>query len=87
MFYLGYSGMPRRIMDYPAYFGGWHSISSGGHALSVVGFAAFILVLVEAWVCGRPAVRPTGGVSRLNKRFAFFRHQVQRRRALRAGPV
>jgi len=22
MFWLGYSGMPRRIMDYPAYFGG-----------------------------------------------------------------
>jgi heme/copper-type cytochrome/quinol oxidase subunit 1 len=37
MFWLGYAGMPRRVLDYPASMGGWHSVISAGHLLSVAG--------------------------------------------------
>jgi cytochrome c oxidase subunit 1 len=43
MFWLGYAGMPRRILDYPTAFGGWHSIASAGHLISVAGLMAFFL--------------------------------------------
>jgi heme/copper-type cytochrome/quinol oxidase subunit 1 len=35
MIWLGYCGQPRRILDYPHSFGGWHAIASAGHLLSV----------------------------------------------------
>ena len=40
MIWLGYSGMPRRVLDYPAALGGWHAISSAGHLLSVAALIA-----------------------------------------------
>jgi len=45
MFWLGYAGMPRRIMDYPSTFGGWHSLISSGHLLTVLSFVFFLYVL------------------------------------------
>ena len=41
MFWLGYAGMPRRVLDYPSAFGGWHSIITAGHMLSVAGLISF----------------------------------------------
>lgn len=72
MFWLGYSGMPRRIMDYPAYFGGWHSIVSGGHLLSVIGYLFFICMLIDSLYEGVTVKNRFYGVSRLNTRFSFY---------------
>ena len=41
MFWLGFSGMPRRIHDYPAVFMGWHSMASTGHMITLVGAIFF----------------------------------------------
>jgi heme/copper-type cytochrome/quinol oxidase subunit 1 len=41
MLWLGYCGHPRRVLDYPYVFGGWHSISSAGHFLSVIAILSF----------------------------------------------
>ena len=41
MFWLGFSGMPRRIHDYPAVFMGWHSMASTGHMIALVGAVFF----------------------------------------------
>ena len=43
MFWLGYSGMPRRIMDYPSIFGGWNSIISAGHLITIISFLLFFI--------------------------------------------
>lgn len=50
MFWLGYSGMPRRVMDYPAFFGAWHSIISSGHIISVIGYIFFLILIVDAHI-------------------------------------
>jgi heme/copper-type cytochrome/quinol oxidase subunit 1 len=40
-FYLGFSGMPRRIHDYPVVFMGWHSMSTAGHFVTLIGIFFF----------------------------------------------
>lgn len=72
MFWLGYSGMPRRIMDYPSYFGGWHSVVSAGHLLSVIGYIFFIIMIIDSLYEGVSIKNRLYGVSRLNTRFSFY---------------
>ena len=40
-FYLGFSGMPRRVHDYPLVFLGWHSMSTSGHFITLIGIVFF----------------------------------------------
>ncbi len=85
MFWLGYSGMPRRILDYPSYFGGWHSIVSSGHILSVMGFIFFLVMLLDSFYEGASAHTINLGVARLNTRFAFYAYE--RRRVAQASKL
>lgn len=72
MIWLGYSGMPRRVLDYPAALGGWHAIVSAGHLLSVAGLTAFFIMIFDSMRQGKPAIRNSFGVSRFNTRFSFY---------------
>lgn len=78
MFWLGYAGMPRRIMDYPSAFGGWHSLASSGHLLTVFSFAFFLLMLADSFYENRAPISKTRGVSRLNTRLAFYTYEVRK---------
>lgn len=78
MFWLGYSGMPRRVLDYPASLGGWHAITSAGHLLSVAGLLAFFIMIFDSLRQGRPALRNSLGVSRFNTRLNFYLYEIAR---------
>jgi heme/copper-type cytochrome/quinol oxidase subunit 1 len=78
MFWLGYSGMPRRMLDYPASLGGWHAIVSAGHLLSVAGLIAFFIMIFDSMRQGRPAIRNSFGVSRFNTRLSFYIYESAR---------
>ena len=78
MFWLGYSGMPRRVLDYPAALGGWHAVTSAGHLLSVAGMLAFFIMIFDSLRQGRPAVRNSLGVSRFNTRLNFYLYEIAR---------
>jgi cytochrome c oxidase subunit 1 len=50
MHFLGLSGMPRRIADYPDAFGGMNQIASIGSYLSAAGLITFFVTMVYAFV-------------------------------------
>jgi len=50
--FLGLSGMPRRINDYPLIFAGWHGFSSLGHGLVLISIFLFAATVVEAKYVG-----------------------------------
>jgi len=80
MFWLGYSGMPRRILDYPASLGGWHAIVSAGHLLSVAGLMAFFIMIFDSLRQGRAVTRNSFGISRFNTRLNFYLYEISRNR-------
>jgi len=78
MFWLGYAGMPRRVLDYPAALGGWHSLATGGHILAVGGMTAFFIMIFDSLRQARAATRNTFGISRFNTRLNFYLYEVSR---------
>ena len=78
MLWLGYCGHPRRVLDYPAVFGGWHSIASAGHLLSVIAILSFFFMIYDSIRQGKPTIRNNFGVSRFNTRLNFFFFEINR---------
>jgi heme/copper-type cytochrome/quinol oxidase subunit 1 len=79
MMWVGYAGMPRRILDYPSTLGGWHSIISAGHMLSVAGLLAFFFMIADSKRQSKVWVPTTVlGVGRFNTRVLFYRYEFNR---------
>lgn len=64
MFWLGFSGMPRRIHDYPAVFMGWHSMASTGHMIALVGAIFFFLMILDSHIEKKVVIYSTLGLPR-----------------------
>jgi len=52
--FLGLSGMPRRIVDFPDYFTGWNIISTFGSYISLISFILFLLLIYHTLIYGTP---------------------------------
>ena len=53
--FLGLSGMPRRIPDYPDAYAGWNMVSSLGSNITSVGLLVFFYLLYDALTSGKRA--------------------------------
>jgi cytochrome c oxidase subunit 1 len=61
MHFLGASGMPRRIPDYPDAYAGWNQIASYGSYISAVGVVLFIYIVFKTMTSGeRIGANPWG---------------------------
>jgi heme/copper-type cytochrome/quinol oxidase subunit 1 len=61
MHFLGLSGMPRRIPDYPDAFAGWNMVASAGAMVSAAGTLLFLFILFRTFTAGeRVAANPWG---------------------------
>ena len=76
-FYLGFSGMPRRIHDYPVVFMGWHSMSTAGHFITLVGIFFFFLMLLDSHIERRLSVPISLGIPRWNKRVVYYIFKIR----------
>ena len=86
MFWLGYMGMPRRVLDYPTSMGGWHIFISGGHLLTLAGVFAFFCMFLDSIRRSKAKALSTLGVPRFNTRlntylFAYIRIRWNSRKA------
>ena len=77
MFWLGYSGMPRRIHDYPAFLMGWHGMASVGHLTTLIGVFFFFLMLLDSHVERRIAIHSTLGIPRWHKRVLYYIYKIR----------
>lgn len=76
-FYLGFSGMPRRIHDYPIVFMGWHSMSTAGHFVTLVGVFFFFLMMLDSHIERRVATPLNLGIPRWNKRISYYIFKIR----------
>ena len=77
MFWLGFSGMPRRIHDYPAVFMGWHSMASTGHMIALVGAIFFFFMILDSHIERRVVVYSTLGLPRWHKRIQYYLFKIR----------
>lgn len=74
--------MPRRVLDYPASMGGWHSLISAGHLLNVAGLIAFFIMIFDSLRQARAATRNSFGIGRYNTRLNFYLYEIARTKYL-----
>lgn len=48
MFWVAFSGLPRRLHDFPLMYLGWQSLSTVGHFISMIGVFCFYITLLES---------------------------------------
>jgi heme/copper-type cytochrome/quinol oxidase subunit 1 len=77
MFWLGYSGMPRRIHDYPAVFMGWQGMASTGHMITLVGIIFFFSMILDSHMERRVVVYSTLGLPRWHKRIQYYVFKIR----------
>lgn len=78
MLFLGYCGMPRRVLDYPSTLGGWHALVTAGHFLSIIAVLSFFLMIYDSLRQAKPTVRNTFGIARFNTRLNFYIFEINR---------
>jgi len=77
LFYLGFSGMPRRVHDYPVVFMGWHSMSTTGHFIVLIGIFFFFLMLLDSHIERRASTSITLGLPRWYKRISYYIFKIR----------
>jgi heme/copper-type cytochrome/quinol oxidase subunit 1 len=87
MFFLGFSGLPRRIHDFPAIFMGWQGLASCGHFLTLVGVCAFFAAILDSHYESRVVCVLNLGLPRWQRRIAyyFFKIRENKLNAIQAG--
>lgn len=72
MFFLGFSGLPRRIHDFPAFFLGWHGLASCGHFLTMTGICFFLLGILDSNNEKKHSTLLNFGIPKLAKRVHYY---------------
>jgi heme/copper-type cytochrome/quinol oxidase subunit 1 len=77
MFWLGFSGLPRRVHDYPVIFMGWHSMASTGHLITLIGLCFFFIMILDSHIERRVSVYSTLGLPRWHKRIQYYIFKIR----------
>lgn len=72
LFWVSFSGLPRRLHDYPAIYMGWQSMASSGHFVTMLGVVYFFLLFFESKIDKKTVTLLASLVARLNKRANYY---------------
>ena len=76
LFWVSFSGLPRRLHDYPAVYMGWQGMASVGHFLTLLGVIAFYTTLLESHVEKKIGVYFHTIIARFNKRALYYLYKI-----------
>lgn len=77
IFFLGFSGLPRRVHDFPAIFMGWQGMATCGQFLTLVGVFFFFLTLFFSKLDRRVSLISSLGFSRWQKRVHYYLYKIK----------
>ena len=77
MFYLGFSGLPRRIHDFPAVFVGWHGMATVGHFITMTGVLFFFFMFLDSHIERRVGTPMSLGIPRWHKRILYYIFKIR----------
>lgn len=72
LFWVSFSGLPRRLHDYPAMYMGWQSMATVGHLVTMLGVIAFYAMLFESHLEKKTTVFLYHIIARFNKRVTYY---------------
>lgn len=72
LFWVSFSGLPRRLHDFPAIYMGWQSMATAGHFVTMLGVFAFYFMLLDSKLEKKTTVYLHTLVARFNKRCNYF---------------
>ena len=76
LFWVSFSGLPRRLHDFPALYMGWQSMATAGHFITMLGVCAFYILLVEAHLERKVTLFLHTLVPRFNKRVVYYIYKL-----------
>ena len=76
LFWVSFSGLPRRLHDFPAVYMGWQSMATVGHLITMVGVLAFYSMLLDSHIERKISRFIISLIPRLNKRASYYLHKL-----------
>lgn len=72
LFWVSFSGLPRRLHDFPAIYMGWQSMATVGHLVTMIGVLGFYFMILDSKVEKKTSVNLSTLVPRFNKRHNYY---------------
>lgn len=72
LFWVSFSGLPRRLHDFPAIYMGWQSMATAGHLITMLGILSFYIMLIDSKIEKKLASTVHPLSPRYNKRITYY---------------
>lgn len=72
LFWVSFSGLPRRLHDFPAIYMGWQSMSTSGHLVTMLGVVAFYFMILDSKIEKKTQINISTLIARVNRRTNYY---------------
>lgn len=72
LFWVSFSGLPRRLHDFPAIYMGWQSMATSGHFVTMLGVLSFYFMLLDSHIEKKLSIYLHTIIPRFNKRSLYY---------------
>lgn len=76
LFWLSFSGLPRRLHDFPAIYTGWQSMATAGHMVTMTGVLFFYIMFYDSHKEKKTSIHLNFMIPRINKRVLYILHKI-----------